>query len=81
MPHPAPAPPALLRSRSEVLAALREGVEQLTDSKEWERWLRVRGRFHRYSFHNQLLILRQFPEASQVAGYRTWQSVGRQVRR
>ncbi len=81
MPDPSPAPPPLLRSRSEVLAALREGVERLTDSKEWERWLRFRARFHRYSFHNQLLILRQFPEASQVAGYRAWQGLGRQVRR
>ena len=64
-----------------MLAALREGVEQLTDSRQWERWLRFRARFHRYSFHNQLLILRQFPEASQVAGYRAWQELGRQVRR
>ena len=64
-----------------MLAALRDGVEQLTDSREWERWLRFRRRFHRYSFHNQLLILHQFPEASQVAGYRAWQELGRQVRR
>lgn len=64
-----------------MLAALREGVEQLTDSRQWERWLSFRRRFHSYSFHNQLLILRQFPEASQVAGYRSWQLLGRQVRR
>ncbi len=70
-----------LSGRSEVLAALREGVEQLTDSRQWERWLSFRRRFHHYSFHNQLLILRQFPEASQVAGYRSWQLLGRQVRR
>jgi hypothetical protein len=74
-------PTVHLRSRTEVLAALREGVEQLTDSRQWERWLRFRRRFHRYSFHNQVLILRQFPEASQVAGYRAWQLLGRQVRR
>jgi hypothetical protein len=28
-----------------------------------------------------MLILHQRPDASRVAGYRTWQSVGRQVRR
>ena len=30
---------------------------------------------------NQLLILSQRPDATTVAGYRTWQSLGRQVRR
>ena len=30
---------------------------------------------------NQLLILAQRPDATTVAGYRAWQSLGRQVRR
>ena len=38
-------------------------------------------KFRRYSFRNVLLILRQRPGAIQVAGYRTWQALGRQVRR
>jgi antirestriction protein ArdC len=43
----------------------------------------ARGRawFHTYSFGNVLLILRQNPEATTVAGYRTWQTLGRQVRK
>jgi len=32
-------------------------------------------------FCNIALIASQFPEATQVAGYRTWQSLGRQVRK
>lgn len=35
--------------------------------------------FHRYSPRNQLLILMQCPNATQVAGYRAWQNEGRQV--
>ena len=33
-----------------------------------------------YSTGNILLILSQAPWASQVAGYRTWKQLGRQVR-
>jgi hypothetical protein len=43
--------------------------------------LAVAARFHRYSPNNVLLILAQRPEAAQVAGYRTWKSLGRQVRK
>jgi antirestriction protein ArdC len=43
--------------------------------------LAAAGRFHRYSLGNVLLILAQNPEAMRVAGYRTWQSLDRQVRK
>ena len=43
--------------------------------------LAATGRVHQYSFGNVLLILRQNPDAIRVAGYRTWQSFGRQVRK
>jgi antirestriction protein ArdC len=67
--------------RSDLLRQLGEQVEQLTDSYEWKRWLDVAARFHDYSFGNQILIAMQRPDASRVAGYKTWQSLGRQVRR
>jgi hypothetical protein len=38
-------------------------------------------RFHRYSFHNVCLIVAQRPTATQVAGFQTWKSLGRFVRR
>jgi antirestriction protein ArdC len=38
------------------------------------------GRSHEYSLGNALLIAVQRPDARRVAGYRTWQSLGRQVR-
>jgi len=37
-------------------------------------------RFHKYSHTNQMLIFCQKPEATLVAGYRTWQEMGHQVR-
>ena len=38
-------------------------------------------RFHRYSFQNILLILSQKPDATRVAGFQTWRSLGRHVRK
>jgi antirestriction protein ArdC len=64
-----------------LLDQLRDGVANLVTSDRWTAWLRAQARFHRYSFHNALLIALQQPEATRVASYRTWQSLGRQVRR
>lgn len=65
----------------ELHAALERGVASLVDSDSWKAWLSVQSRFHRYSWNNTLLIMIQCPEATQVAGYRTWQGLGRQVRK
>ncbi len=43
--------------------------------------LRAMARFHDYSFGNIMLIASQRPDATRVAGYRTWQKLGRQVRK
>lgn len=58
-----------------------EAVHTLTTSDGWQRMCAVAARFHRYSAHNMLLIGTQRPTATQVAGYHTWRSVGRNVRR
>ena len=52
-----------------------------SDTEKWETWLSFYSRFHRYSFQNLMLIMLQSPDATRVAGYRTWQSLGRQVRK
>src|SRR5271165_4384708 len=44
-------------------------------------YLSAMGRFHNYSFGNIMLIARQKPDATNVAGLRTWNSLGRFVRR
>jgi len=60
---------------------LTDAVAALTTSEGWQRMLTVAARFHHYSPHNVLLIGVQRPDATHVAGYRTWQSLGRQVRK
>ena len=69
---------ARLQAVHEQLTA---SVEALASSEAWTQMLTVAGRFHRYSPNNVLLITVQRPEATLVAGYRTWQQLGRQVLR
>lgn len=64
-----------------ITQMLTEGVEQVFSSDRYAEWLKIASRFHHYSLNNQILILMQAPHASQVAGYRAWQMMGRQVRK
>lgn len=50
-------------------------------SAEVTRYLKFMSLFHRYSFHNTLSIWLHCPHASQVAGYKTWQKLGRFVKK
>jgi antirestriction protein ArdC len=64
------------RATEQLVAALKAGhSETLTG------YLKAIGRFHRYSLHNVLLIASQKPEASYVAGFRTWNQLGRFVKK
>jgi len=65
----------------ELVEKLTEGVERLGSEGRWQEFLDAQARFHRYSYANTLLILDQLPEAAAVAGYRSWQAMGRSVRR
>jgi antirestriction protein ArdC len=65
--------------RSQLVAQLRQGVEQVKDSQRFAEYLTCAARFHRYSFNNRMLIWLQRPDASQVAGFQTWKSLGRHV--
>lgn len=60
---------------------MREAVEALRSGEGWRRWLDVRRHFHDYSFHNQLLIATQCPEATRVAGFRRWLTLGYCIRK
>ncbi|KTG23164.1 ArdC-like ssDNA-binding domain-containing protein [Haloferax profundi] len=51
-----------------------ESVDDAQASAEFQAWLDVQRQFHDYSYRNTLLIKQQCPEASRVAGYRTWQN-------
>lgn len=58
-----------------------EAVERLVTGADWKAMLDVAARFHSYSPNNIWLILAQRPDATRVAGYRTWQKLGRWVRK
>ncbi len=74
--------PEQRRAEAEALhESIAEQVEALRDSEAWTRFLSFATAFHRYSLGNLLLILAQHPEATHVAGYRTWQKLDRQVRK
>jgi hypothetical protein len=60
---------------------LESSVADLASSEGWTRYLESRSRFHSYSFGNVVLIAWQRPGATQVAGYKAWQGMGRQVRK
>ena len=64
----------LTRSFEALVAELAQGR-----SERLERYLRFTARFYRYSPLNQALIFEQMPDATRVAGYRTWQKLGYQV--
>ena len=66
---------------AELLAELAARVADLQTSEGWARWLEFQDRFHRYSFGNALLIARQRPDATQVAGFHKWLELGRHVRK
>ncbi len=76
----APASADAGQTKTELLNQLTQGVLELTSSTAWATWLTTSRQFHRYSFQNQVLILRQRPDATWVAGYRGWLTLGRQVR-
>lgn len=70
------------RAEMEALhAQLAASVEALRSSERWAAYLEFCRSFHRYSLNNLLLIMAQRPSATRVAGYRAWQSKGRQVRK
>ena len=64
------------RGLAELNAALQQGA-----SDTLTRYLDVLARFHRYSFGNVMLIASQKPDATQVAGFHTWKSLGRWVKK
>lgn len=70
------------KAKAEALqASITEQVEALRDSAEWVKMLDFMTKFHAYSAKNMILILSQYPDATQVAGFRKWQELGRQVRK
>ena len=60
---------------------LKEGTAAVFSSKKYKQYLSAMAQFHDYSNNNILLILWQNPDASYVAGYKTWENLERYVRK
>jgi hypothetical protein len=69
------------QKRNEQREAVERATRSLLSSDGWRRWAETRATFHRYSWGNCALIAMQRPEATQVAGFKAWQELGRQVRK
>ena len=60
---------------------LQTAVELIVTGDDWQKMLKTAAKFHRYSFNNQLMIMVQRPDATHVAGFNKWKSLGRTVKR
>jgi antirestriction protein ArdC len=72
----------------ELNAGIRKTIEQLADETDMARqstlfrnYLKTSAAFWDYSWHNQMLIWSQRPDARYVGGFHTWRKCGRYVRR
>jgi hypothetical protein len=74
------------KREEDLLGKLAAGIDKLSTTEGWQRWLGIQAKFPAYSFGNTMLILMQCPHASAVMGYGRkdkstgWLSLGRQVR-
>ena len=72
----------LSRSITTAMEELARETDRVRISQTLRSYLEALGKFHTYSACNQFLICLQKPEATRVAGYRTWsEKFKRQVRR
>jgi N-terminal domain of anti-restriction factor ArdC len=67
--------------RAEQRALVEAACREMLSSEGWRRFAETRATFHRYSFGNCMLFAHQMPAATQVAGFKSWQELGRQVRK
>jgi hypothetical protein len=74
-------PEAAQAERRELVQKLERGFQQVQESDEYRSYLVTVSRFHKYSISNTMLIWMQRPDATHVAGFRTWLSLGRYVRK
>lgn len=64
-----------------ITEQLEQGVKEVFTSDKYIEYLQFMSKFTSYSFNNTMLIFLQKPNASLVAGYKSWQQKGRQVRK
>src|ERR1022692_906953 len=65
---------------SKAIEELNQSLER-GHSETLRNYLAAIGRFHRYSLRNVMLIASQNPTATHVAGFHTWHTLGRSVKK
>lgn len=65
----------------ELTDKLEKGIKDVFTSDRYREYLSTMNKFHNYSFNNSMLIHMQKPNASYVAGYKTWETMERHVRK
>jgi len=64
-----------------ILDELNEKLKNYSGKEEIKRLLDFQTAFHCYSFRNTMLIFTQYPQATRVAGIKTWNKLGRWVKK
>ena len=67
--------------QKELMEKLEEGIKAVFTSERYAEYLKLMGKFHSYSFNNTILIQMQIPNASYLAGYKTWETLERHVKK
>ncbi len=73
-----------MSNKDKIKAALERidnGLATINTNEDWISFLRFQSLFYQYSFGNTILIFSQNPEATFVAGYKTWNKLGRYVKK
>ncbi|MBO6232950.1 MAG: hypothetical protein J6I85_07055 [Clostridia bacterium] len=65
---------------SEMYKKIVDNVTQIIETGEYTRFLKFCKNFHNYSFNNMVLIYSQMEDATQVAGFKAWQNMGRKIK-
>ena len=60
--------------KAQLVAQAEQQILKLTDSDRFKQYLNTLAKFHHYSARNIDLIYAQNPQATQVAGFKQWQT-------
>jgi hypothetical protein len=64
---------------AEYFEGIVKGVKEILTHEKYREYLNFSAKLPRYSFNNLMMIYMQNPQASYVAGMKTWNSLGRKV--
>jgi hypothetical protein len=77
-----------MNKSTELISQIEDRLKDLaTETDEFKRseffkqYLDVISKFWKYSYHNQMLICCRMPDATRVAGFRTWKGFNRNVKK